>query len=126
MRSTVNAAEGSDFVFPSSTARSCKSADCSQFQVVAVVSCMFVVVSTLCLIFSTLPKFQQKDENGIVRKCWRLFKLRLGASIACLVCRSVCRSVGRLQNKIGKELLALVKANAATKLSLSVFYTTSN
>jgi hypothetical protein len=29
---------------------------------------MFVVVSTLCLIFSTLPRFQQKDENGIVRK----------------------------------------------------------
>jgi hypothetical protein len=29
---------------------------------------MFVVVSTLCLIFSTLPRFQQKDLNGIVRK----------------------------------------------------------
>ena len=37
-------------------------------QVVAVVSCMFVVVSTLCLIFSTLPQFQQKDDNGIDRK----------------------------------------------------------
>ena len=37
-------------------------------QVVAVVSCMFVVVSTLCLIFSTLPRFQQKDANGIIRK----------------------------------------------------------
>ena len=32
------------------------------------VSCMFVVVSTLCLIFSTLPRFQQKDENGIIRE----------------------------------------------------------
>ena len=37
-------------------------------QVVAVVSCMFVVVSTLCLIFSTLPEFQQKDQNGIDSK----------------------------------------------------------
>jgi len=37
-------------------------------KVVAVVSCMFVVVSTLCLIFSTLPKFQQKDQNGIVQE----------------------------------------------------------
>ncbi len=37
-------------------------------QVVAVVSCLFVVVSTLCLIISTLPSFQQKDANGIVRK----------------------------------------------------------
>ena len=35
----------------------------------AVVSCMFVVVSTLCLIVSTLPMFQQKDANGIARKC---------------------------------------------------------
>ena len=33
------------------------------------VSCMFVVVSTLCLIFSTLPKFQHKDELGIMRRC---------------------------------------------------------
>ena len=38
------------------------------FQVVAIVSCSFVVVSTLCLIFSTLPRFQQKDSNGVVRK----------------------------------------------------------
>jgi len=37
-------------------------------KVVAVVSCMFVVVSTLCLIFSTLPRFQQKDEKGIVQE----------------------------------------------------------
>ena len=29
---------------------------------------MFVVVSTLCLIFSTLPEFQQKDQNGIDSK----------------------------------------------------------
>jgi hypothetical protein len=36
--------------------------------VVAVVSCLFVVVSTLCLIISTLPMFQQKDSNGIVRE----------------------------------------------------------
>ena len=40
------------------------------FQVVAVVSCMFVVVSTLCLIFSTLPRYQQKDEHGIICK-WK-------------------------------------------------------
>ena len=38
------------------------------FQAAAVVSCMFVVVSTLCLIVSTLPMFQQKDHNGIARK----------------------------------------------------------
>ena len=38
-------------------------------QVVAIVSCLFVVVSTLCLIFSTLPAFQQKDGSGkITRK----------------------------------------------------------
>ena len=43
-------------------------ADTLNLQVVAVVSCMFVVVSTLCLIFSTLPRFQQKDENGIIRE----------------------------------------------------------
>ena len=43
-------------------------ADTFNLQVVAVVSCMFVVVSTLCLIFSTLPRFQQKDENGIIRE----------------------------------------------------------
>ena len=43
------------------------------FQVVAVVSCLFVVVSTLCLIFSTLPKFQQKDENGVVRKYFKYY-----------------------------------------------------
>jgi hypothetical protein len=29
---------------------------------------MFVVVSTLCLIISTLPMFQQKDLNGVARK----------------------------------------------------------
>jgi len=33
-------------------------------KVVAIVSCLFVVVSTLCLIFSTLPAFQQKDGSG--------------------------------------------------------------
>jgi len=33
-------------------------------KVVAIVSCLFVVVSTLCLIFSTLPAFQVKDEEG--------------------------------------------------------------
>lgn len=32
------------------------------------VSCLFVVVSTLCLIFSTLPRFQKKDKNGVIRK----------------------------------------------------------
>ena len=32
------------------------------------VSCLFVVVSTLCLIISTLPMFQQRDSRGIVRK----------------------------------------------------------
>ena len=36
-------------------------------QVIAVVSCLFVVVSTLCLIFSTLPRFQKKDKNGVIR-----------------------------------------------------------
>ena len=47
-------------------------------QVVAVVSCMFVVVSTLCLIFSTLPRFQQKDANGIIRKsCHHCFFIYL-------------------------------------------------
>ena len=40
-------------------------------QVVAIVSCLFVVVSTLCLIFSTLPAFQIKDEDGnISRECY--------------------------------------------------------
>jgi len=33
-------------------------------KIVAIVSCLFVVVSTLCLIFSTLPAFQQKDGSG--------------------------------------------------------------
>jgi len=33
-------------------------------KVVAIVSCLFVVVSTLCLIFSTLPAFHVKDESG--------------------------------------------------------------
>ena len=37
-------------------------------QVIAVVSCLFVVVSTLCLIFSTLPRFQKKDKNGVIRR----------------------------------------------------------
>ncbi|XP_023324508.1 uncharacterized protein LOC111698406 [Eurytemora carolleeae] len=37
-------------------------------KIVAVVSCLFVVVSTLCLIFSTLPKFQQKDSRGVVQE----------------------------------------------------------
>ena len=32
-------------------------------QIVAIVSCLFVVVSTLCLIFSTLPSFEQNDGN---------------------------------------------------------------
>lgn len=32
------------------------------------VSCLFVVVSTLCLIFSTLPRFQKKDKNGLIRE----------------------------------------------------------
>ena len=31
---------------------------------VAIVSCLFVVVSTLCLIFSTLPSFQQQNGSG--------------------------------------------------------------
>jgi len=31
---------------------------------VAVVSCIFVIVSTLCLIFSTLPQFQLKSATG--------------------------------------------------------------
>lgn len=35
---------------------------------IAVVSCLFVVVSTLCLIFSTLPRFQKKDKNGLIRE----------------------------------------------------------
>ena len=43
-------------------------------QVVAIVSCLFVVVSTLCLIFSTLPNFQVKDEEGkISRRKSRIF-----------------------------------------------------
>jgi hypothetical protein len=46
----------------------CLCSVCPDLQVVAVVSCLFVVVSTLCLIISTLPSFQQKDANGIVRK----------------------------------------------------------
>ena len=37
-------------------------------QVVAIVSCLFVVVSTLCLIFSTLPAFQIKDEDGNISR----------------------------------------------------------
>ena len=37
-------------------------------QVVAIVSCLFVVVSTLCLIFSTLPAFQVKDEEGNISR----------------------------------------------------------
>jgi hypothetical protein len=40
-----------------------------------VVSCMFVVVSTLCLIVSTLPMFQQKDHNGIARESYLMFIL---------------------------------------------------
>ena len=40
----------------------------------AIVSCLFVVVSTLCLIFSTLPAFQQKQESGkISRKKLNIF-----------------------------------------------------
>ena len=35
---------------------------------VAIVSCLFVVVSTLCLIFSTLPAFQQKQEDGKISR----------------------------------------------------------
>ena len=31
-------------------------------------SCLFVVVSTLCLIFSTLPAFQVKDEAGKISR----------------------------------------------------------
>ena len=38
------------------------------FQVVAIVSCLFVVVSTLCLIFSTLPAFQVKDHEGKISR----------------------------------------------------------
>ena len=37
-------------------------------QIVAIVSCLFVVVSTLCLIFSTLPAFQQKDGSGKISR----------------------------------------------------------
>ena len=37
-------------------------------QVVAIVSCLFVVVSTLCLIFSTLPSFQQRDGSGKISR----------------------------------------------------------
>ena len=39
-------------------------------QIVAIVSCLFVVVSTLCLIFSTLPAFQQKDGSGETSRKW--------------------------------------------------------
>ena len=39
---------------------------CVSAKVVAIVSCLFVVVSTLCLIFSTLPSFQQRDGTGKV------------------------------------------------------------
>jgi hypothetical protein len=53
----------------------CPPSNTPLFQVVAVVSCMFVVVSTLCLIFSTLPRFQQKDINGIVRKYRIIYSL---------------------------------------------------
>ena len=45
------------------------------------VSCMFVVVSTLCLIFSTLPRFQQKDANGIIRKFSSNYKIPSSHSV---------------------------------------------
>merc|ERR550532_2016511 len=35
---------------------------------VAVVSCLFVIVSTLCLIFSTLPQFQEKTDTGEISR----------------------------------------------------------
>jgi len=35
---------------------------------VAVVSCIFVIVSTLCLIFSTLPQFQLRQANGEISR----------------------------------------------------------
>ena len=38
----------------------------------AIVSCLFVVVSTLCLIFSTLPAFQVKDEDGKISRNYAL------------------------------------------------------
>ena len=43
---------------------------------VAIVSCLFVVVSTLCLIFSTLPAFQQKQEDGKIsrKKIYKVFR----------------------------------------------------
>ena len=41
---------------------------CIYCQVVAIVSCLFVVVSTLCLIFSTLPAFHVKDESGKISR----------------------------------------------------------
>ena len=45
-------------------------------KVVAIVSCLFVVVSTLCLIFSTLPAFQpEKHDHGkISRKNTKTWK----------------------------------------------------
>ena len=43
---------------------------------------MFVVVSTLCLIFSTLPTFQVKDESGkISRECHHYFLITSQTSL---------------------------------------------
>ena len=70
-------------------------ADTLNLQVVAVVSCMFVVVSTLCLIFSTLPRFQQKDENGIIRESSKTIYI-----IVTIVISKHCK---RLPSHIGQE-----------------------
>ena len=40
----------------------------SWLQVVAIISCMFVVISTICLIFSTLPAFQRKDGSANISR----------------------------------------------------------
>ena len=40
-------------------------------QVASVLSCFFVIVSTLCLIFSTLPKFQIRSETGEISRKYK-------------------------------------------------------
>ena len=52
-------------------------------------SCLFVVVSTLCLIFSTLPAFQVKDHEGkISRKFIKKFIYNFIWSLETLFCCS--------------------------------------
>ena len=47
-------------------------------------SCLFVVVSTLCLIFSTLPAFQIKDEAGKISRETNLLTLLFNLDFPCL------------------------------------------